>query len=962
MKKTLGIILMFTLFQIHSFAQNSVSGIILDGDTEEPLFEVVVAIKDANISVTTDKLGAFKIDGLADGVYLVKISKKRYEVQNYPIEITGSSINLGKIYLYKDASTEQDLSVITIADDELNADDGFTDNIAGLLQSSRDVFNSAAAFDFSATFFRPRGLDNANGKVLINGIEMNKTFNGRPQWANWGGLNDLQRNQVFSPGISANDYTFGDIAGTNNIIMRASQYGKGTRISFASANRSYNGRVMASHSSGIGKNGWSYAFLASRRFGNEGYVDGTFYDANSFFASIEKKINEKHSINANLIYAQNKRGRSAPITEEIFRLKGRQYNPNWGYQAGKMRNSRTRDIEEPIVMLNHYWNISEKTTLNTNVSYQFGSIGNSRIDNGGTRLVTNPNGQQSYIGGARNPTPEYYQNLPSYFLSFYNLNAFNFQNAFLAEQEFINNGQFDWDAIYLANSISTSQGHNAIYAMQEDRIDDNQLSVNTIFASDITQNIRLNASLNYRGLRNQSYAELTDLFGATGFLDVDFFAEENSNTVGSQLLNTIAQSDVRNPNRIVTEGDRYKYNYKMNADVASAFAQAQFSYTKVDFYVAGNYGITTYQRDGLFENGNYQGNLSYGKSEKLEFDNFGLKAGLTYKISGQHLINFNSAYFTKAPTLANSFENARQNNRTVRNLQSETVRSLDASYILRTPMVKARLTGYYSDFSDGTDINFFFTEVGGAFVQEIITGIDRRNFGGELGIEAQVTPTIKLKGVAAVGQNTFTNNPDVYYTSDDFGTARLTYGSGKTNLKNYHVSSGPERAFQLGFEYRDPDFWWIGATANHFSRAFVDVSALKRSDAFAIDLDLIDTQNILQPSYGENDEINISGNTFNDYDENVARGLLRQEQLNSSFIVNVIGGKSWKLGDYYLGFFATINNIFNVTYKTGGFEQSRRVGYRDQVDEQSQQYGPVFGNRYFFGNGTTYFLNLYLRF
>ena len=175
----------------------------------------------------------------------------------------------------------------------------------------------AASFDFSATFFRPRGLDNANGKVLINGIEMNKLFNGRPQWANWGGLNDLQRNQAFTRGVSPNENTFGDIAGVNSITMRASAYGEGTRISYASANRSYQGRVMASHSSGALDNGWSYALLASRRFGGEGYIEGTLYDSNSFFATIEKQLGDNHSLNLNFIYAQNRRGRATALTNEI---------------------------------------------------------------------------------------------------------------------------------------------------------------------------------------------------------------------------------------------------------------------------------------------------------------------------------------------------------------------------------------------------------------------------------------------------------------------------------------------------------------------------------------------------------------------------------------------------------------------------------------------------------------------
>ena len=931
------------------YAQNSVKGVVVDGKDEKPIKGVTVAIKDTSVSVLTNDNGAFIIENLTNGNYIVEISYKGYETQNFPLELSGLPVDLSTIYLYKDIEELSDISIVNITDDELNSDDGFIDNVAGLLQSSRDVFNRAAAFDFSATFFRPRGLDNANGKVLINGIEMNKLFNGRPQWANWGGLNDLQRNQAFTRGIGPNENTFGDVAGVNNITMRASAYGAGTRVSYASANRSYQGRVMASHSSGALDNGWSYAILASRRFGGEGYINGTLYDANSFFASIEKQLGEDHSLNFNFIYAQNRRGRATALTEEIYQLKGRQYNPFWGNLNGDQKNTRERRIIEPIFMLNHYWDLSEKTTLNTNLSYQTGLIGNTRIDNGGTRLV-NFDGQDVYIGGARNPSPDYYQNLPSYFLNVDNPTAFDFQQAYLAREQFVNDGQFNWENLFTANLSQAAMGGNSIYVVQEDRVDDTQISINSILFSELTENIKLNAAVSYRSLQNETYAKVKDLLGGTGFLDVDFFAE----TQLGQNASNLAQSDVRNPNRIARTGERYKYNYELNATVADAFVQAQFNYTNIDFYLGGSVNRTTYQRNGLYENGYFQGgNLSFGKSEKLDFTNFGVKGGFTYKISGQHLLDFNSGYLSKAPTIRNSFENARQNNNTVENLESENIITFDGSYILRTPLVSARLTGYYTQFDNGTDIAFFFTESGTTFTQEVMTNISRRNVGGELGIEAQITPTLKLKGVAAMGQFTYTNNPDIYYSSDDF-SSDVRFGDGTTKLKNLRVAGGPERAFQLGFEYRDPDYWWFGATVNHFSRAFVDPSALKRSGAFAIDFDLVPDDVLLGG--------NITGPILNDYDPDIARDLLTQEQFPSYFLVNLTGGKSWRVGDYFVGFFATVNNLLNQEFRTGGFEQSRRVGFRDQIQEQSNPNGPVFGNRYFFGLGTTYFVNVYLRF
>jgi hypothetical protein len=961
MKKRFLLFLFGIAFGLIGFAQQTIiKGSVLDGTTGEPIPDATITIEETEQSTYTDAKGEFKFtQNVPLGEQVLKVEKVGYVTKRYPIIVNeGQTVDISGMTLDYDSSDKKDLFIISIADDNLNSeDDGLTDNVSGLLQASRDVFLNAAAFDFSATFFRPRGLDNANGKVLINGVEMNKQFNGRPQWANWGGLNDVQRNQEFSMGMSANDYTFGDLAGTNNIVMRASKYRRGGRISYASANRSYQGRIMASYSSGLLEGGWSYSVLGSRRFGEEGYIDGTLYDANSFFVAVEKQINDKHSINFTGIYAQNRRGRSTAITEEVFNLKGRRYNPFWGLLNGDLRNSRTREINEPILMLNHYWDISKKVRLNTNISYQFGEIANTRIDNGGTRLYTAPNGEVAFLGGARNPSPIYYQNLPSFFLQDQNPTAYDYQQAYVAQQQFLNDGQMPWTSFYEANTRPGNEGGNSLYALQADVNKDQQWTFNSILDAELADNIRLNAVLNYRKLKSENFARVEDLMGGTGYLDVDFFADEEFNAIDQEVAGNLAQSDVRNPNRIAREGDRYKYNFELDASVISAFAQAQFKYNKVDFYVGANVSQTSYLRTGLYENGFFRGggnDGSFGESDQLDFTNFGIKGGVTYKITGKHLVDVNGSYFTKAPSLRNSFSNARQSNAKVIGLESEKIQSLDVSYIFRSPIVKARITGFYNGFQDGSDIGFYFTEDlaglgidrGDAFVQEILTNIERRHVGVEMGIEAQITPTIKLKGAASIGQYTFQNNPNIYLTSVDFLNRsdigrEVTFGDGTTQLKDYHVSGGPERAYQIGFEYRDPDYWNIGITSNFFSNAYIDVSNLARSANFTSDYD---------------------GNTFNDYDPNEARGILQQEQFDDYMLVNIIGGKSWKIDDYFVGFFATINNVFNEQYITGGFEQSRLANFRRMREDQSRPNGPIFGPRYFFGNGTTYYLNVYLRF
>ncbi|WP_304034905.1 TonB-dependent receptor [Mesonia mobilis] len=909
--------LTFLCFSITAFAQQTtVKGRVVDASNNEALPDVEVTIENSAFTVTTDAQGNFNFDAFEVplGEQIVRLEKQGYSQRRYPVVINeGEVLDLDLIEMEVDINEENfQIGTISLSDNELSSDESTADNMSGLLQASRDVFLNAASFDFSATFFRPRGFDSENGKVLINGIEMNKMYNGRPQWSNWGGLNDAQRNQVFSMGMSANEYTFGDLAGTTNIIMRASQYREGGRVSYAASNRSYRGRVMASYNTGLLKGGWAFSFLASRRFADEGYREGTLYDANSFFASVEKQLGENHSLNLTAFYTPNRRGKSSANTQEVYDLKDTRYNSYWGYQDGEIRNSRNREIEEPVIMLNHYWDITDKTRLNTNVGYQFGKIGNSRLG----------------YDNAPNPDPTYYQKLPSYNLA--NPDGPDYETAYLSLQEFQNDGQIDWQNLYETN---INYGGTSRYYLYEDRNDDNQLMANTILTSDINEHITINGKLGYRKLNSKNFANMIDLLGGNGYLDIDTFNDGDA-----------AQNNLDNPNRVIGEDDTFKYNYELDASVYSGFAQAQFKYNKIDFYLAGNVENTSYQRNGLYRNGSFPEN-SFGKSKELDFTTYGAKLGATYKITGRHLLDLNTAYFTDAPTLRNSFSNSRQNNLTVDNLQEEISKNIDLSYIYRSPIVKARLTGYYTLMEDATEISFFYADgIGGqgrdlstAFVQEVLTDIDKRHIGAELGIEAQVTPTIKLKGAAAFGQYTYDNNPDLMLTSDDFDEP---IDLGKSYLKDYKIAGGPQQAYQIGFEYRDPDYWWVGATSNFFSNAYVDVSPITRSSNFYSDFD---------------------GVPYNDYDPEVARDLLKQEEFDSYMLVNVVGGKSWKVDDYFIGFFATINNVFDQEYKTGGYEQGRSASYRNLVDDANND-TRVFGPKYWYGYGTTYYLNVYLRF
>ena len=908
MKKTTLTLLLSVFFLTGMVAQtlSSVKGKVVDSESQQALENVTVTVKETSLSTQTDANGIFSLANVPVGNQVVEISLTGYETQSFPVSIQeGKEVDLGTILLFVDLTTvEEDSGIISLTEDDLNDDDGRAENTAGLLQASRDVFQNRAAFDFGQAFFRIRGYDSQNATVLINGVPMNKLLTGRPQWNNWGGLNDVTRNQELTTGLAASNYTFGGILGTTNINTRASGYRPGLRISGSYSNRTYGGRGMVTYNSGLGKNGLAYSVSASRRWAEEGYIDGTLYDAYSIFGSLEYRFNDKNSINATAIFSPNRRGQQAAITKRVFNELGREYNPYWGNQEGDLRNSRVRDVEEPIFMLSHFYE-SDKTSLTTSIAYQSGKQGRSRID----------------FANAPNPNPNYWRYLPTIGL----------------------NPQVDWAALYDANRTTSNlnDAGAARYILYEDRVDDKLLTLNSVLNTKINDNTTLDLGVTYRNLKSDNFANPLDLLGAEYYVDGNQFALINGQPAQNDLNGELNKG----------LGDRIRYNFDINSNQINSFAQLQFSLDKVDFFVSGSYTNTSYQREGKFLNQLFEDN-SFGKSEKLTFDDFGIKGGLTYKITGRHLINLNGAYLTKAPIIRNSFVNSRENNTVVPNLDSEKISSIEASYILRSSKVKARLTGYLTDFKDGTDINFFFAQTGSGsdFFQEVVTNVNKRHIGLEFGLEYQMTPTLKATAAIAHGEHTYTDNANVGINFDTAGFGDDIINEtgfadlGETSIKNLRVANGAQQAYSIGLEYRDPKFWWVSLTGNYLSNAYVDPSTITRTSSF----------------FNDPDNFNLP---FQDIDMGLAQRLLQQQELDSYYLMNIVGGKSWRIKGTYLSVFASINNVLDETFRTGGYEQSRTANYgllvEDTANGEAQR---NFGNRYWYGFGRSYFINVAISF
>ena len=889
-----------------------IKGIVLDGWSRKTLAGVFISVNDSDVFTTTNDQGVFEFTTLLSGDQMLHIKAHDFVTKKFPLVLQFEAIDLGEIILERDLTTEKKDHLIALTEAEL-ADDNFIDSGAGLLQATRDIFLMRAAFDFGQAFFKVRGYDSRNGIVLLNGIPMNDLWDGRPQWNNWGGLNDITRNQEFAYGLEKSTTTFGGLLGSTNVDMSPSKLRPGIRISSSGSNRTYRGRLMATYTTGLSEKGWAFSFSASRRLADEGYLEGTLYDAYSLFSSLEYNWDQKHQLGITAILATNRRGRSSAMTEEVFTLLGNKYNPYWGWQEGKIRNSRVRGIRHPILMVN-YTNKNQNFQWHFGMAYQRGSLRNSRI---------------GYYN-APNPDPTYYRNLPSYYIN--SPIGANFINASIAKEGLLNDSQWPWEQIYTANN-SESRITNAAYVLYDDVNKKTEITTNLGINLKLQEHFKIDAGVTHRTYTTDNFAQISDLFGAQYYLDRDPF----SNTLNN--VNGLLQKE---------KGAVINYNYGNSVNSLEAFLQTNLQLSQWEVFLTGNYSFRNFERNGLFLNERYM-NTSYGKSANASFTNYGIKGGITYHTNSRHWFNGHAMYRTRAPLLKHIFVNPRDTNELVPNIKSETISSIDFNYMLRLPKLTGRFSGFYTRFQNTTDINFFYVDagVGSDFVQEVVTDLDRLHMGLEAGVAFQISPPVKLSFVASIGKFVYASNPMVTINFDPTGSPedlidiKGNRSLGSARIKDYKVAQGPQKAFSIGLEYRAPSYWWIGTTANLLANNFIDISSITRTSSFR-----------LNPE---------TGSPYPNATEENIRSLLKQESLPAGYLLNMVGGKSWLFNGKYVSVFASINNLFDSIFKTGGYEQSRNGNY-GQMIEDNRSGTPSFGPKFWYSFGRTYFLNVAISF
>jgi hypothetical protein len=380
----------------------------------------------------------------------------------------------------------------------------------------------------------------------------------------------------------------------------------------------------------------------------------------------------------------------------------------------------------------------------------------------------------------------------------------------------------------------------------------------------------------------------------------------------------------------VYEGDKFGYDYVANVNNYNTFAQTEFLFEKIELYLGATASYTEFWRTGNMRNGTFPDH-SFGDSEKQNFINYGMKGGANYKITGRHFLTINGAAFTQAPNFLDSYISPRTRDHVVAGLTSEKILSCDINYIIRTPYLKTRITGYYTSFNDLVYNRSFYHEELNSFVNYIMTDLDKLHTGIELGIEAKLTQTISLTGAAGRGDFIYNSRPKVTISQDNnydiLAENRTSY------LKNYKIGGFPQSAYSVGIKYWSAKYWFAGVNFNYFDDIYVEINPDRRT---------------IEALQGDDD--NMQGIVVTDpqWEE-----MLDQEKLDPGYTIDVFAGKSWKIQNYYINLNLSMSNILNnQELAVGGYEQLRF----DRLDLDK------FPSKYFYLYGRGYYVNLSFRF
>ncbi|HCC69760.1 MAG TPA: TonB-dependent receptor, partial [Bacteroidales bacterium] len=697
--------------------QGTVTGKVIDSDNDEALVGATVYLKGMTRGTITETDGTFML-AVPAGQQTVIVSFIGYDDQTFDVNIpSGQTKDIGTIMMKMNTVGLADVNVIaSVATDRStpvakSSIKGLTvESLVGnqeypeILRKTPSVYVTKQGGGFGDSRINVRGFDQRNVAVMINGIPVNDMENGWVYWSNWAGLADMTGQIQVQRGLGASKLAVASVGGSINIITKASETKEGGALKLTYGNDNYMKAAFV-YSTGLKDNGLAFTFQLSHTRGN-GYVDGTMFRAYSYFASLSKVFNDKHTLTLTGLGApqwhhQRSIGSYDGVTlrtfvdpdntDDPYTDMGIRFNHLWGYLDGEEFTWRRNFYHKPKFFLNHYWDMSDKTSLKTSAYISLGR-------GGGTGPRGKINGQYDTDWDFRYNDSQYADKGAVRFDDIVRWNSGGSVPDFGADKQ-------TWEDYNIGDPPDNRRGHFADkyvstsgygFIRRASMNSHNWMGVLSTLTHKISENFNLVAGIDYRYYKGMHYRRVNKLLGSDAYYETDNY--NNAGIFVSQEKPAGAIVEMQND----TEIDYYNDGL---VKWFGFFGQLEYSAEKLSAFVSlsgSNQGFKRIDYFNYVQSDDLQAQLSSnGQTMESDWENHlggTIKAGLNYNINDKHNIFLNGGFFSRQPIFDNVFIN--YVNQVNEDVVNQKVFALEAGYGFRTASVDLDVNLYRTVWTD----------------------------------------------------------------------------------------------------------------------------------------------------------------------------------------------------------------------------------------------------------------------
>lgn len=567
-------------------------------------------------------------------------------------------------------------------------------------------------------------------------------------------------------------------------------------VRFTDRNYLFGAKVAAAKTLG---DGWSLSAAADVRTGRDMHVEGVFTNALTAGLRLAKRFGEGHELALLCIVPPSTRGTRLSSSEEAFSLTGdRLYNPAWGFQDGRVRNSRVRRETIPLAVVTYEVPLSPATSLTAAFGAEAGVSKYSMLD----------------WYDARTPMPDNYRYLPSY--------AGDRETELAWRSNDTRYTQVDWDELIRRNRMAA--GH-AVYALEDRAERLCNLSANALLTTDVDGRLTLRYGVALRRENTRSYRQMRDLLGAEYITDIDRFL------VDDDTYSNLLQNDLRHPDRTIRAGDRFGYDYTLTARTALIHAQADYRADRFRADLSAELGSGAVSRRGHYEKELFPGAQSYGRSRAMRFTPYAFRALAGWAFTPRCYLEAAVQADARMPEAENLFYQPLYNNRTVDNPVPERTYAAELGWRFTGPVLDLQTTVFAVLTLDGTETRRYYDDMASVYCDMAVTGIGRLSYGIEAAADIRLSYRWRLSLAASAGRYKYARDPVVTVLSDvDNSAVDLRAVS---RMGGCETGGAPQLTATAELAWFGSRGWGCRASAGYAGRRYVEPMALRRTDRIA---------------------------------------------------------------------------------------------------------------------------------